>query len=98
MKEYKRIFRSGNDNVPDDHRYNLCEFDIMAGGITPKAQPIDAFLGKVFKGLYRYYYYYYMLYAPSNNRGQPVTRTHQLCATWVVKAWNKVSEELVRKS
>ena len=52
----------------------------------------------MFKGLYRYYYYYYMLYAPSNNRGQPVAPTHQLCATWVVKAWNKVSEELVRKS
>ena len=61
LKEYKRIFKSGNDNVPDDHRYNLCEFDIMAGGITPKAQPIDAFRGKVFKGLYRCYYYKYML-------------------------------------
>ena len=55
MKEYTRIFKSGNDNIPDAHRYNLCEFDIMAGGITPKAKPLDALLGEIFKGLYSDY-------------------------------------------
>ena len=53
----------------------------MAGGITPKSQPLDAFLGKVFKGLYRYGSDYYMLYAPSNDRGQPIEPNLQLCAT-----------------
>ena len=69
MKEYTRNLKSGNDNVPDAHRYNLCGFFIMALGITPKAQPLDALLGKVFKGLYRDYYDYYMLSAPSNGIG-----------------------------
>ena len=63
MKEYARSFKSGNDNLPNAHRYNICEFEIMAGGITPKAQPLDALLGKVFKGLYIYYDDYYMLSA-----------------------------------
>ena len=39
-----------------------------------------------------------MISAPSNGRGQPIAPTRQLCATLVVKAWNKVLEELVRKS
>ena len=70
----------------------------MSGGITPKAQSLDAFLGKVFKGLYKYHYDYYMISVPSNDRVQPIAPTRQICAKWVVKAWNKVSEELVRKS
>ena len=70
----------------------------MAGGIAPKARPLDAFLGKVFKGLYKYYYDYSMLSAPSNDIGQPIAPTHHLCVTWVVKAWNRAPEELVRES
>ena len=97
MKEYTSIFNSGNDNFPDAHRYNICEFEIMAVGITPKAQPLDAFLGKLFKGLYRYYYDCYIISAPSNDKGQPISPTRQICPTWVGKAWNKVPEELVRK-
>ena len=62
----------------------------MAGGITPKAQPLDAFFGKVFKGLYRYYYDDYMLSAPTNDKGQAISPTHQICTTWVVKSLNKV--------
>ena len=69
----------------------------MTGGITPKPQPLYAFLGKVFKVLYRDYYDYYMLSVPSNYRGHPISPTRQICATWVVKAWNKVPEELLRK-
>ena len=69
----------------------------MAVGITPKAQPLDAFLGKLFKGLYRYYYDCYIISAPSNDKGQPISPTRQICPTWVGKAWNKVPEELVRK-
>ena len=85
MKEYTIIFKSGNNNVPDSHRYNLCEFEIMAKGINPKAQPLDDFLGKVFKGLYRDYCGYYMLSVPSNDIGKPTAPTLQICITWVVK-------------
>ena len=85
MKEYTRSFKSGNNNVPDAHRYNLCEFEIMAKGINPKAQPLDDFLGKVFKGLYRDYCDYYMLSVPSNDIGKPTAPTLQICITWVVK-------------
>ena len=90
MKEYTSIFNSGNDNFPDAHRYNICEFEIMAVGITPKAQPLDALLGKVLKGLYIHYYDYYMISASSNDRGQPISPTCQLCAALVVKEWNQV--------
>ena len=51
MKEYTRSFKSGNYNIQDAHRYNLCEFEIMEVGITPKAQTLDDFLGKLFKVL-----------------------------------------------
>ena len=47
----------------------------MAVRITPKAQQLDDFLGKVFKGLYRECYDYYVLYAPNNDRGHPISPT-----------------------
>ena len=90
MKEYIIIFNSGNDNVPDAHRYNICGFEIMAGGIAPKAQPLDVLLGKLIKGLYIEYYDYYMLSEPSNDRGHPISPTCQLCPTCVVKSCNKL--------
>ena len=47
----------------------------MSEGITPKAQPLDDLLGKVFEGLYIYYYDYYMISASSNDKGQPISPT-----------------------
>ena len=41
LKEYQISFKSGNDIILDAHIYNLCEFEIMAGGINPKAQPLE---------------------------------------------------------
>ena len=79
-------------------RYNLCGFEIMSGGITPKAQSIDAFIGKVFKGHYRDYYDMYMLSAPLNNKQHPIAPSRQLCAEWVVQAWKKTPERLVQKT
>ena len=69
----------------------------MAGGITSKAQPIDAIIGKIFKGTYREYYDFYMLNAPENDQGHPLPPSRQLCTQWVVNAWDCVSEALVRK-
>ena len=89
VKEYTRSFKSGNDNVLDAHRYNIY---IMAEGITPKAQPLDALLGKVFKGLYRDYFDYFMISAQSNDIGQPIAPTRHIFVTWVVKAWNTFPE------
>ena len=70
----------------------------MAGGITPISQPVDNFVGMVFKGYYRDYYDTYMLSAAENDKGHPSMPSSQLCAQWVVKAWNKVSENLIRKA
>ena len=44
VKEYTIGFRNTHDNAL---RYNLCAFEIVAGGISPIEQPIDAFIGKV---------------------------------------------------
>ena len=98
VKEYVHSLRSSNNDGNDDSEYDLVAFEIMSGGITPKAQPIDAFIGKVFKGNYRDLYDNYMLSAPLNERGQPIAPTRQMCATWVVQAWSDIPEELIRKS
>ena len=47
VKNYVKSFKRDGDK---DVSYDLCSFIIMSGGITPKYQPIDAFVGKVFKG------------------------------------------------
>lgn len=97
VKGYTTSFMSSND-ADVGEQYPLCAFEIMAGGITPKSQPIDAITGKIFKGFYRDLYEIYMLNAPENARGQPIAPSRQLCAQWSVAAWDQVSEELIRKS
>ena len=52
-KEYVKSFKTGNDSDDEEDRYELIDFLIMGGGITPKAQPLDLFLGKIMKGFYR---------------------------------------------
>ena len=47
VKYYTKVPRSDNDE------YDLCKFDMISGGITSVSQPIDKFIGKVFKGHYR---------------------------------------------
>ena len=39
-----------------------------------------------------------MLNVPENSKGHPMVPSRQLCAQWVVKAWNKVSDKLIQKS
>ena len=39
-----------------------------------------------------------MLTCPVNDKGHPITPSRQLCATWVVNAWEKVRPELIRKA
>lgn len=72
---------------------------LMDGGITPKAQPLDVLINKVFKGLYRDLFEEWSLNAPINdNTGHPYPPSRQLLATWVVQAWKMIPEELVRKA
>ena len=54
--DVKKYLKSFKRNRHVDYSYELCRFLIMAGGITPKPQPIDAFVANVFKGLLREYY------------------------------------------
>ena len=71
----------------------------MAGGITPKAQPLDLFPIKIMKGCYRDFYDIHMITSPVNpTTGYPTKRSRQLCAKWVVEAWDKVSESLTTKA
>ena len=41
---------------------------------------------------------FYMLDAPENDKGHPLPPSRQLCTQWVVKAWDCVSEALVRNA
>lgn len=72
---------------------------LMDGGITPKAQPLDVLINKVFKGLYRDLFEEWSLNAPINDQtGHPYAPSRQLLAMWVVQAWKKIPEELVKKA
>ena len=71
---------------------------IIPGGLTPVAQPLDKVINKVFKGHFRDLYDLYILTAPIGKTGNPKAPSIQLLATWIVKAWDLIPEELVRKS
>ena len=72
--------------------------EIIPGGHTPAAQPLDKVINKVFKGHFRDLYDLYIMTAPVGNTGNPQAPSRQLLSTWVVKAWDLIPEELVRKS
>ena len=44
----------------------------MAHGITPVSQPIDKFIGEIFKLFYREHYCLYIISDPENDKGQPM--------------------------
>jgi len=75
------------------------DWHMMDGGITPKAQPLDVMVNKIFKGLFRDMFEEWSLNAPIHPKsGHPLPPSRQLLAQWVVMAWEKVPEELVRKA
>ena len=99
VKECVKRFKSGDDADDEEDRCELIDFHIMGGGMTPKAQPLDAFLGKIMKGFYRDSHDTHMIDAPANpSTGHPFIPSRQLCATWVVSAWERVPEALVKKA
>ena len=93
-------FRGHSDKRVKEVTKNVVDlhWEIMAGGITPKAQPLDVLVNKVFKGHFRDLFQQWSLTAPTNEKGHPKAPSRQLLATWAVEAWNMVPEELVRKS
>ena len=72
---------------------------MMDGGITPKAQPLDALINKIFKELFRDLFEEWSLNARTKPEiGHPLAPSCQLLAQWILKAWAKVPQELVWKS
>ena len=39
-----------------------------------------------------------MLSAPTNEKGDTIAPSYQLCAIWVVKEWDRIPEKLVKKA
>ena len=77
----------------------MLHWNIMKGGLTPVAQPLDKVVNKVFKGYLRDYYDQWSLTAPINkNTGAPLPPSRQQMTNWVVQAWDKVPEELCAKA
>ena len=71
---------------------------MVDGVITPKAQPLDVLINKVFKGFFHDLFEECSLNAPTNPKtGHPLAPSRQLLAHWIVKAWGKVPKELVQK-
>ena len=78
---------------------NKISWIMMDGGITPKAQPLDVLINKVWKGFYRDLFEEWSLCCPLNQKsGHPHPPSRQLLAKWVVMAWENNPKELVQKA
>ena len=94
-------FRGHFDKKVKAHNANhpLLKLIIMDGGITPKAQPLDVLINKVFKGFFRDLFVEWSLNALTNPKtGHTLAPSCHLIAQWIFRAWAKVPKELVRKS
>ena len=90
---FEKKVKAHNANRP------LLKWLMMDGGITPKAQPLDVLINKVFKGFIRDFFKQWSLNAPTNPKtGHPLAPSCKLHEQWIVKAWEKVPKEPVRKS
>ena len=64
-----------------------------------ESHPLDIFLGKIIKGFYRDSYDAHMLNVLVNTiTGYLFIPSCQLCAVWVVSAWEHMPEALVQKA
>ncbi|CAB1109976.1 unnamed protein product [Ectocarpus sp. CCAP 1310/34] len=72
----------------------------VPGGPTPKIQPCDGFINKLFKSNMSRLYDDHMAStdAVRNDRGYPEPPSRGLLAQWVKKAWDEVYTESIRSS
>lgn len=94
-------FRGHFDKVVKEHnaKHKLLSWLLMDGGITPKAQPLDVLVNKIFKGFFRDLFEDWSLNAPLHPvSGHPLAPSRQLLAGWVVQAWEKVPVDLIKRA
>ena len=70
---------------------------ILGGGLTPAGQTIYKVIKKVFKGYFFDLFDDYIITELIETNGSPKDPTRQLFTTWIVKAWDMISPDLVRK-
>ena len=72
----------------------------VPGGLTPKIQPCDGLINKLFKSNMSRLYDDHMAStdAVRNDRGYPDPPSRGLLAQWVKKAWDEVDPESIRSS
>ena len=93
LGHFDKNFKAHNANHP------LLKWIMMDGGITPKDQPIDVLLNKLFKGFFQDLFEEWSLNAPTNpDTGHPLAPSCKHISQWIFKAWAEVPKELVRKS
>lgn len=73
---------------------------LIPGGLTPKIQPCDGLINKLFKSNMSRLYDDYMASdkAVRNDRGYPDPPSRGLLAQWVKTAWDEVDPESIRSS
>jgi len=59
---------------------DFLRWEIMTGGITPKAQPLDVLVHKIFKGYFCGLFESWSLNAPLKDDDNPLPPSHQLLA------------------
>ena len=86
-------------NIGNTECRKILKWVILKGGLNPIEQLLDKVVNKVFNRFIHEFYDVWALIDPINpTSGAPLPSTCQKVASWVVQAWDRITEELCAKS